>query len=92
MSIVLNEHYAAEEAIKNKSLGKKPSETLGRIARYYIDEYNITDKKAIRKKLDSFLLQCDPTASIPKWQKIFTLCGGWDSVFGREMHKGVFKE
>ena len=37
MSIVLKENDWAEKMIQSKSLGKKPSETLRRIARYYID-------------------------------------------------------
>ena len=35
MSIVLNEYEWAERAIKDKSLGKKPYETLSRVAKYY---------------------------------------------------------
>jgi len=65
MSIVLNEHEWAEDMIRSRSLGKKPSETLCRVARYYIDkDYS---KKDVRKILDAFLLQCDPVASLPKW-------------------------
>ena len=67
MGIVLNEHYAAEQAISNQSLGKKPSETLMRVARYYIDECKDITKKAVRDKLDSFLLRCEPRTSLPKW-------------------------
>ena len=37
MSIVLKENDWAEKMIQSKSLGKKPSETLRRVARYYID-------------------------------------------------------
>lgn len=65
MSIVLKEHEWAENMIRSKSLGKKPSETLGRVARYYIDKgYN---KKDTRNFLDTFLIQCEPTSSLPKW-------------------------
>ncbi len=63
--IVLNEHEWAEEMIAARSLGKKPFEPLYRIARYYID--NGIPKGQVRKMLDMFLIQCDPTASIPKW-------------------------
>jgi len=70
MGIVLNEHHDAEEAIKNRSLGKKPSETLRRVARYYIDEHGISDKNIIRNRVESFLLQCDPTIPLPKWSDI----------------------
>lgn len=65
MTIVLDEHEWAENMIKTRSLGQKPFETLYRVARYYIDKQY--SKKDVRRLLDSFLLQCDPTASIPKW-------------------------
>lgn len=77
MSIVLNEHYYAEQAIQTRSLGKKPSETLSRVARYYIDSCDSTNKKTIRSKLDLFLLQCDSTASIPKWSKMLDFATDW---------------
>lgn len=63
--IVLNEHEWAEEMITSRSLGKKPYETFSRVARYYLD--NNYSKKDTRNMLDSFLLQCEPTASLPKW-------------------------
>lgn len=65
MTIVLNEHEWAEEMISAHSLGKKPFETLSRVSRYYID--NGIPKNEVRKILDKFLIQCEPTASIPKW-------------------------
>ena len=77
MGIVLNEHYCAEQAIETRSLGRKPSETLGRVARYFIDEYDGIDKKSVRKKLDLFLLQCDQTASLPKWSKTLDFVTDW---------------
>ena len=65
MTIVLNEHEWAKEMIDSHSLGAKPFETFYRVAKYYIDkEYS---KRETRKMLDSFLLQCEPTASLPKW-------------------------
>lgn len=77
MGIVLNEHHNAEQAIQMRSLGKKPSETLSRVARYYIDECDGANKKSIRSKLDIFLLQCDPTASIPKWSTMLDFATEW---------------
>lgn len=77
MGIVLNEHYSAEQAIQARSLGSKPSETLSRVARYYIDSCDGADKKIIRNKLDLFLLQCDSTASIPKWSKMLDFATDW---------------
>ena len=65
MTIVLNEHEWAAEMIKARSLGKKPFETFIRIARYYID--NGMPRREVRRKMDMFLIQSDPTASIPKW-------------------------
>lgn len=65
MSVVLKEHEWASGMIKEKSLGKKPFETLQRVARYYLDEgYSPSE---VRGMLDVFLLQCDSLASIPKW-------------------------
>lgn len=65
MSIVLNEYEWAERVLKEKSLGKKPYETLSRVAKYYIHkEYN---RKEVRRLLDEFLLQCEPTASLVSW-------------------------
>lgn len=65
MSIVLKENEWAAKMLQSRTLGKKPSETLYRVARYLLDEgYS---KKDTRNKLDAFLLQCDPTASLPKW-------------------------
>lgn len=67
MTIVLNEHEWAQEKIDSRSLGSKPFETLSRVAKYYIDkDYS---KKDVRKMLDTFLLQCEPTASLPKWSE-----------------------
>jgi len=65
MTIVLNEHEWAKDMINARSLGKKPFETLCRVSRYYLDKNY--PKRDVRKMLDVFILQCDPTASIPKW-------------------------
>lgn len=65
MSIVLNEYEWAEKMINNHSLGKRPTETLGRVAKYYFAiGYS---KREVRRKLDTFLAQCDPSASLPNW-------------------------
>ena len=65
MSVVLRENEWAEDMIKSNTLGKKPSETLRRAARYYMDqEYRTRD---VRKLLESFVLRCDPNISLPKW-------------------------
>ena len=66
-TIVLNEHDWAKEQIDNKTLGSKPYETFCRVARYYLDEG--MSKRSVRKQLDTFLLMCEPTASLPKWSE-----------------------
>lgn len=66
MSIVLKETEWAKNAIDDRELGKKPYETMCRVARYYIDQgYS---KKDARSMLDKFLIQCDPYASLYKWE------------------------
>lgn len=65
MSIVLNEYDWAEKMIDHHDIGKKPIETLSRISKYYLA--NHYDRKEIRKKLEEFLIQCDPSVSLPQW-------------------------
>ena len=67
MSIVLKENEWAEQMVQSKSLGSKPSETLKRVARYYIDN-GYSKRGELRQKLEVFLIQCDPLASLPKWE------------------------
>ena len=65
MSIVLKENEWAEKMIISSELGKKPSETLRRVARFYLDKgFPISD---VRRKLEAFIIQCNPVASLPKW-------------------------
>lgn len=65
MSIVLNEYDWAERAISEKSLGAKPYETLSRVAKYYT--YKNYPRKDVRRLLDEFLLQCEPSVSLVTW-------------------------
>ena len=63
--IILNEIDWARDALQSNSLGNKPYETLCLIAKYYFhDGYT---KQKVRKKLEEFMVRCDPTISIPKW-------------------------
>jgi len=65
MSIILNENEWAREMIESGDIGKKPFETLCRVAGYYLSAgYGKSD---VRRMLDTFLLQCDRTISLPKW-------------------------
>ena len=68
MTIVLNEREWTEDMITQRSLGKKPFETMCRVARYYLD--GGIPKREVRRMMDSFLLQCDPGASLPKWSEL----------------------
>jgi hypothetical protein len=65
MSIILNEYEWAERAIKEKLLGKKPYETLSRVAKYYT--YKNYTRREVRRLLDEFLLQCEPSVSLVTW-------------------------
>lgn len=66
--IVLNEKQWVEDAIEASSLGSKPSETLGRLARYY---HEMGYKKSeVSKMLEEFMIRCDPSANIVRWQPI----------------------
>lgn len=65
MAIILNEYEWAEKMIQNKDLGKRPSETLSRVAKYYYE--NRYSKREIRKLLDQFLIQSNPDASLFHW-------------------------
>ena len=66
MSIVLNERECAIEALQKCVLDTNPLETLGRVAKYYRAEgYK---KAEIHSMLESFMLKCDPTINIVKWQ------------------------
>ena len=65
MSIVLDEYTWAQDAISKKELGKKPIETLSRVAKYYT--YKGYNKNEVGRQLENFILQCDPETSILKW-------------------------
>lgn len=67
-NVILNEKAYAEQAINSLTLGNSPIETLSRVARYYYSEgYK---KKEISGLLEDFMLKCDPSTNIVKWQNI----------------------
>lgn len=67
MNIVLNEYDWAESMIKSHDLGKKPYETLCRVAKYYYANHH--SKAEVRRLLEIFLVQCDPDVSLVSWSK-----------------------
>lgn len=63
--IILNEKKWAKEAIDSLSLGKKPYETIVRVAKYYKSEgYG---KGELRNLVEQFMIRCDPSVSLIKW-------------------------
>lgn len=68
MGIVLNEYEWAEKMISAHDMGKKPFETLSRVAKYYYE--NKYSKNEVRRLLDNFLMQCDPNASLVHWSEL----------------------
>lgn len=75
MTIIFDEHEWAKNMIESHILGKKPTETLRHIARYYIDESmseKPLTKRELRKKLEEYLVRCDPNVSLPKWDVALT--------------------
>jgi len=67
MSIVLNEREYVEEILEGHALGPKPTETLSRVARYYFSIEGLK-KPDVRAELENFMLRCDPTINLVKWQ------------------------
>ena len=51
MSIVLNEREWAQDMVERDDIGKKPSETLRRVARMYIDD-GLTVEVILKKVFD----------------------------------------
>lgn len=66
INIVTNERACAEYAIQNSKFGSKPTETIGWVARYYADQGY--EKKEIKGLLEDFMLKCDSTLNLVKWQ------------------------
>lgn len=68
--IVLNEKEWAKEAINSLSLGKKPYETIVRVAKYYKSQgYRKSD---VRRQVEDFMIRCDPRLSLVKWNDSIT--------------------
>lgn len=63
---ILNERDWVEDVLSGCSLGSRPYETLGRVARYfYAEGYK---PKEIEHAIVGFLKRCDQSISIVKWQ------------------------
>lgn len=75
MTVVLDEYEWVEEMMASRSLGKKPFETMCRVAKYYLDKKY--DKKEVRRMMDAFLIRCEPGASLPKWSDLLDYALLW---------------
>lgn len=87
MSIVLNEHMWAENAIREHELGRRPYETVSRVAKYYT--YEGYKKQEVRKMLDVFMLACDPTISLVTWSDTLDSAVRYASKYPLIMIKGI---
>lgn len=68
MAIVLNEREWAEEVIESRRMRAPALETLGRLARYWRQACGY-QKAEIRRRLEDFVLSCDPDSVLIKWEK-----------------------
>lgn len=68
MSIILDEKVYVENILESPELGKKPSETLSRVAKYY--RASGYKDREIAGLVEDFLLKCDPNINIVKWQNM----------------------
>lgn len=68
MSIVLNEREWVEFMLAEKKLGKFPAETIGRVARYYYHVKGFEKRILLCRKLEEFVLMCEPTAVAARWE------------------------
>lgn len=70
--IILDERTWCENTLKSFSMGSSPAGTLNRLAKYYHSlGYN---KSSISRLLEEFILRCNPSANIMRWQEIIDSC------------------
>lgn len=63
---ILNEREWVENVIHSHTLGRNASTTIGRVAKYYFCEGY--PKKEISKLVGDFMLRCDPSVNLIRWQ------------------------
>lgn len=67
IDIILDENEWAREKVDDPDFGKRPSETLRLVARYYLDQgYS---KKQVRDLIDQYIIRCDRNASLVLWER-----------------------
>lgn len=78
--VIMNERKWVENMMGSLSLGKDPSVTLGRVARYY--HARGFDRKEIIQALREYMIRCDPYINVDAWMDIIKL---------RAKHAGKYK-
>lgn len=70
--IILDERTWCENVLKSFSMGSSPAGTLNRLAKYY---FTLGHKKNdIARLLEEFILRCNPSANIMRWQEVIDNC------------------
>lgn len=70
--IILNEYAWVQDILARQSLGAKPSETIGRLAKFYFQSgYK---KSEIIRMIEDFIIRCDPGVNVLKWQNYIHDC------------------
>lgn len=70
--IILDERTWCENMLKSFSMGSSPAGTLNRLAKYY---FTLGHKKNdIARLLEEFILRCNPSANIMRWQEVIDNC------------------
>ena len=68
--IVLNEKEWAKKAIDSLTLGKRPYDTIVRVAKYYRAQGYRNGE--LRRRVEDFMIRCDPRLSLVKWDGAIT--------------------
>lgn len=87
MSIILDERAYVEGVLEAPSLGRKPSETLSRVAKYY--RANGYKDREITGLVEDFLLKCDPNINIVKWQALIDKVVRLSAKYGLVVINGI---
>lgn len=70
--IILDERAWCENILSKFDMGASPVTTLNRLAKYY---HSIGCKKnEISRKLEEFILRCNPSANMMRWQEVVDTC------------------
>ncbi len=54
--------------MRDRELGRKPSETIGRLAKYFL--YIGLSKRETEKRIGEFMLECDPGIVLLEWEDV----------------------